>query len=255
MRAMREWAWAGLVAGVLAATAATAGAETSSPATGAVSGADPADRRFALRPYFFLSGVSGSVTADALTVPINSRFSELLDNVQISAFLAFTARKGRWGAYADLQYISLKGEGRSDTDEVFLELDNIIAEADATLEPAGQPTLRFLAGVRVYSIDQTLSITGVSPATANTTVVDPILGALGRWDLGEDWNFEVRGDIGGFGLGSEFTYQMMVVFQWDVSGTIGIPFGYRVLGYQIQDEDIWMNTRMGGLLLGVDFRF
>jgi hypothetical protein len=65
----------------------------------------------------------------------------------------------------------------------------------------------------------------------------------------------MRGDIGGFGVGSEFTYQLLTLFRWEISRSLSLPFGYRILGYQIRDENVWMNTRMGGLLLGVDFRF
>jgi hypothetical protein len=74
-------------------------------------------------------------------------------------------------------------------------------------------------------------------------------------DAGQALGLRVRGDIGGFGLSSEFTYQLMTLFHWNLSRTIGIPFGYRILGYQIQDDSIWINTRMSGMVLGLDVRF
>ena len=40
-----------------------------------------------------------------------------------------------------------------------------------------------------------------------------------------------------------------------VSDTVDIPFGYRVLGYLIEQDDVQMNTRMSGMMLGVDIRF
>ena len=214
----------------------------------------PAEWEFAIRPYFFLSGVSGSVTADPVTLPINSRFSDLLDNVRVGAFLAFTAEKGRWGFHTDFEYIRLVGEGTSSLDAA-LELENLIGEADVTLRPSRESTLKFLAGVRVYWVQQTLSVRGESLPEVDTTVLDPVLGAHGSWALGRTWGFEMRGDIGGFGVGSEFTYQLLTLFRWEISRALSLPFGYRVLGYQIRDENVWMNTRMGGLLLGVDFRF
>jgi hypothetical protein len=67
--------------------------------------------QFSLRPYFFLSGVSGSVTVSPVTVPINSSFSDLLNNLRPSGFVAFTAEKTPWGLVADFEYISLGGEG------------------------------------------------------------------------------------------------------------------------------------------------
>jgi hypothetical protein len=210
--------------------------------------------RSSIRPYLYLSGLSGSVTVAPLTVPINSSFSELLDNLQIGGFVAFTAEKDRWGLYTDFQYIRLKGEGTSALGAT-LTLENLIFEGDVTFRPAGAPTLRFLGGLRAYSIDQTLTIGSLLPIEVNTTVFDPIVGAMGEWSLSETWDFEMRVDIGGFGVGSEFTYQLLALFCADLSRTVRIPFGYRVLGYQIQDGDVWMNTQMTGLVLGVDIRF
>jgi hypothetical protein len=245
-----------LLAGLLAANPVGAQTDTSeTPQPGSSAEAESSSKwRFSLRPYLFLSGVSGSVTAEPFTFPINSSFSDLLDNVRIGGFVAFTAEKGQWGLYADFQYINLVGKGTSALNAE-LELENLIAEGDVTYRPGGAPTLRFLAGLRVYSIDQSVSILSQPLPKANTTVLDPILGAQGAWALSDRWDFEMRGDIGGFGISSEFTYQLLVLFHWDISRTLSIPFGYRILGYQIKTDEIWMNTRMGGLVLGLDIRF
>jgi len=210
--------------------------------------------RFVLRPYMYLSGLSGSITAGPITFPINSSFGDIFDNLRIGGFLGFTAEKGQWGIYSDFQYISLIGESESRF-EMELELENVIGEVDATFRPGGDTGLKFLAGVRVYSIDQTLRIRGEPLFKANTTVIDPVVGAHGSWALSNRWHFDMRGDVGGFGVSSEATYQLALYFRWDVSRSVGIPFGYRILGYQIKDDDVWMNTRMSGLVLGLDFRF
>lgn len=205
-----------------------------------------------IRPYFWLSGVSGSVTSAPLTFPINSSFGDLLDNVQIGAFAAVTVEKGRWGAYGDFQYISLVGEGTGASGAT-LELKNVIGEVDATLRVGkGAGSLRFIGGVRVYSVDETLTPSGQPPIASNTTVTDPIVGAIGDWTIGKRWTFEMRGDLGGFGLSSEFTNQLAVGFLWQINDKIRLPFGYRVLGYQIKKGDVEMDTRMTGLVLGLD---
>jgi hypothetical protein len=245
------------VLALVALFSAAAGAMVSPTAAAADADADAdvkADWQMSLRPYFFLSGLSGSVTAEPVTFPLNSSFSDLLDNLRPSAFVAFTAEKGAWGGYADLQYISLIAEA-TNVAGTSLELRNVIAEADVTYRPSLAPTLRFLAGARMYSVDQTLTIADQNAVEANTTVVDPILGAVGEWELSRRWAFEVRGDIGGFGAGSEFTHQLLALFHWHMSNTLSLPFGYRVLGYQIKTNDVWMNTRMDGLVVGLDIQF
>jgi len=210
--------------------------------------------RFSLRPYFFLSGLSGSVTVEPLTFPINSSFTTIMDRVELGGFLSFKAEKNRWGINADFQYINLYGES-SAVRETAMDLKNVIGEVDLLFRPEVAPTLRFLVGVRAYSIIQNLTVLGHTIPEANTTVVDPIVGAFGSWMVHDRWDFELRGDIGGFGVSSEFTYQMMALFRWSITDTLSIPFGYRVLGYQIRTDEIWMNTRMSGAVLGLDIEF
>ena len=218
-----------------------------------VDDSDSSEWNFNLRPYFFLSGISGSVTVPP-TFPLNSKFGELLKHVKLGAFINFTAQKGQWGASGDFQYINLYGEGSGLLD-VSLDLKNIIGEVDVFYQPDTAPTLRFLAGVRSYSVNQIVTIEGIELPEASTVVVDPILGAYGIWKLSDRWDFELRGDIGGFGVSSEFTYQLMALFHWDISESLAIPFGYRVLGYQIKQDEILMDTRMAGMVLGLDIRF
>ncbi len=209
---------------------------------------------YSLQPYFFLAGLSGSVTVDPITIPVNSSFSYLLDNVKLGAFISLTAEKGRWGYYADFQYINLYGES-SGQGNSSMDLKNIIGEVDLLFRPSSAPTLRFLVGMRAYSIRQNVTLLGIDLPEAGATVVDPILGAFGSWKLHNRWKFDLRGDIGGFGVSSETTYQLLALFRWGISDGISLPFGYRVLGYQIAKDDIRMNTRMSGMVLGLDFRF
>jgi len=214
----------------------------------------PSEWRFSLRPYFFLAGLSGSVTVETITFPINSSFSTLLNNVEMGGFISFSAEKDRWGINADFQYINLYGKGSGSQDHS-MDLKNIIGEVSAMFRPAGAPTLRFLAGLRAYSVGQTVTLFGAELPEISTTLVDPIVGAYGSWMLHDRWDFELRGDIGGFGISSEFTYQLMALFRWGINDSLSLPLGYRVLGYQIQKDGVLMNTRMSGMMLGLDIRF
>lgn len=236
-------------------TSVRAQAGLSEPGDSAVVG-QPQDHSkwsWSIRPYFFLAGVSGSITSGALTLPINSSFSDILSHLQPSAFASVTAERGRWGGYGDFEFISLKGEGTGVAGST-LKLENVIGEADLTFRPTGATSLKFVGGVRVYSVDQKLKVGNQPEQSSTTTVFDPVVGAMGDWALGSHWNFEIRGDLGGFGVGSEFTNQLAVVFLWRISDSVRLPFGYRVLGYQIDHGGVLMNTRMGGLVVGADFQ-
>jgi hypothetical protein len=210
--------------------------------------------RFALKPFLFLSGLSGSVTLENATFPINSSFGDLIDNLRVGGFLSLAGTKGRWGFFADIEYISLKGTGSGQV-PTELRLDTLIGELDATYSPSRDSNLWFVGGARMFDVGQSLLISDRPALETSITVVDPIVGAVGSWALGDSWLFRMRGDIGGFGVGSEFTYQLMMELQWQISDTVGLPFGYRVLSYQIRKDSSWLDTRLSGLFLGLNFTF
>jgi len=209
--------------------------------------------KVAIRPYFFLAGVSGSVTSGSNTIPINSTFGDILDNVKLSLFTSIALEKGRWGVYGDFQYIDLNAEGSGAVGGT-VGLRNIIGEIDGTYRPRRTEGLRLVAGVRGYQVDQTVTIGANPPVKAKTLVIDPIIGAVGVWRLGDQWQFRLRGDIGGFGVSSEFTSQLSLVVLYDISKVVSIPLGYRTLNYRIKTDGIHMDTGMGGLVVGVDIR-
>ena len=117
------------------------------------------------------------------------------------------------------------------------------------------PTLRFLVGMRVYSVSQNFTLAGRFLPEVKATVLDPVVGAFGTWALHRNWDFEMKADFGGFGVGSENTYQMMGAFRYGLGENTSLPFGYRILGYQIATDGVRMNTRMAGAFVGFDFRF
>lgn len=83
--------------------------------------------------------------------------------------------------------------------------------------------------------------------------VDPILGLRARVDLGERLWAGVRGDLGGFGIGSasDFTWQAMALLGWRLSEHWILSGGYRGLGYDREPFDLVQH----GPILGLSYRF
>ena len=87
------------------------------------------------------------------------------------------------------------------------------------------------------------------------TWVDPVVGFRVRKDLNENRFVALYGDLGGFDVGSQFT--------WQAYGGVGYEFSDRVSGYLMYryldvdyDEGgfVW-DVVMEGLLFGVGFYF
>ena len=159
----------------------------------------------------------------------------------------------------DIQYSSISAatEFAEDDQEPVVEviLDNLIIEGAASLAVSDYSSLRFIAGIRVYNLTQQLLFRTASDQKVSTTLVDPVFGARGGWDMGKKWRFELLGDIGGFGVGSEFTYQLLMEFTWRFAKRWALPFGYRLLSYTIATDTVRSDILFSGLALGVNFSF
>ena len=60
-------------------------------------------------------------------------------------------------------------------------------------------------------------------------MVDPLVGLRFTTPLGEKWNFQVAGDVGGFGLGSDLAVNVWPMVGYELSPGAQLAFGYRVL--------------------------
>jgi hypothetical protein len=73
--------------------------------------------------------------------------------------------------------------------------------------------------------------------------------------LAERWSFVGYADVGGFGVGSDVTYQTIVGVNWQLSKTFATKFGYRYM-YQdyAKDNFVWDMAAHGFYLgLGIGF--
>jgi hypothetical protein len=59
--------------------------------------------------------------------------------------------------------------------------------------------------------------------------VDPVVGV--RWipQISENWHFILKGDIGGFGVASDFTWNLQGGFVWDATDYLSLVFQYHAV--------------------------
>jgi len=123
-------------------------------------------------------------------------------------------------------------------------------------------TIEGLAGARISVVSQQLSLSAGPSASLNQTWAEPFIGARITVGLGERWTMRLRGDVGGFGLGSEFA--------WQTIGLVGYRFtlfdrpseavlGYRALGQDYRTgsglQRFEWNMVQHGPMLGLTMRF
>jgi hypothetical protein len=91
--------------------------------------------------------------------------------------------------------------------------------------------------------------------------VDPIFGARYGWDIAPQLRFNVRSDIGGFGIGSssEFTWSATGVFSWEIWPDKMLRAGYKVIDIDYDDgsgnERVKIDLQYRGPVIGFSFGF
>jgi hypothetical protein len=92
--------------------------------------------------------------------------------------------------------------------------------------------------------------------------VDPVVGARIRHQLAPGKELRLEGDVGGFGAGSEFSWQAVATYGFDIN-CLGTPL-HTVIGYRALAVDYSDNGRLGkdgldvvqhGPVMGVSFRW
>ncbi len=184
---------------------------------------------FQLAPFYLWAvNMRGDMTVKGLPAPVKVDFDDAFDNLEA----VFTAHlegwwRQQWGFLFDVSYVNLAGEERIldvDLETVMLELVGFyrFTKGPHAFEP--------LAGIRYTSLQTDVDILGFPFGIDESEGwVDPIIGVRYKYTISDNWKVLLRGDIGGFTVGSDFTWNLsgLIAFQpWNHVGFVG---GYRAL--------------------------
>ena len=217
-----------------------------------------------LVPYFLGAGMNGTSAVAGQEVTVDASFSDILKNLQFGAMGLVVARKGNWGVGGDFIWMALGANGTAPGPI------GVTANADVNQGAFAFYGLRRLGrsadltfGARVNTLQANLRINGplaVRSADGSKTWVDPIVGVqLHTPENGGRWHAQVYTEIGGFGAGSTFTWQLFPTVGVNLSKWASIEFGYRWLDIDYSSgEDLTLfkyDVLTQGPLLGFGFRF
>jgi hypothetical protein len=236
-----------------------------SPASAQTNTEPPAGWIFTLSPYVWFSGLSGDVTTRSGSESFSADFGDIFSTMKFSAMGLFEARRGRFSLVFDTLYLNLQqgvpvpGFGGYSGASARTQSAEISAIGLYTVyeRPAGRIELG--GGVRAWWFDTELKLdAGLLPARTvdNTTSwVDPVISARGVLRLSERFLVTAYGDIGGFGVGSEFTWQAFATLDWRITDSISASAGFRWIhiDYESGGKDIKLD--MAGPIIGASFRF
>ena len=135
---------------------------------------------------------------------------------------------------------------------------SIETESEVSLIEAGvglpmSDAWELVAGLRWIGLGLDVEIGGAD-ADADESWVDPWIGARGAVPIGRGWSVRGGADVGGFGVGSEFTWQALAFVAWG-SARWRFDLGYRALSLRFDEDDLDTELLAHGPILGVAYTF
>jgi hypothetical protein len=188
------------------------------------------DWTFQVAPYVWALAVDGDITAKGQDADVDVGFDDLFDELNAAAMLEAEVRKGRVAAFANIFYAEISPGSEKGPLGIDIDLEYFLAGFGGyyrlgpyNLDSAAQgdgPRLVIdpYAGARYthLDVDLDLSLTGLTIG-ASEEWIDPIVGVRAILQFTPEWSLSAYGDVGGFGVGSDF--------QWLANVTLGYRFG------------------------------
>jgi hypothetical protein len=188
--------------------------------------------------YAMGAAIDGDATIGDLTVSVDLGISDVFDALEMGGMLAYRADNGTWSFTADTTFMGLGATAETERGRVKGDIDLDQFTFMGTVGRRLTPGLEALFTLSYIDLSTDLKVTGpleTRTASESASWVDPMLGLLYSAPFAEHWHFGLRGDVGGFGLGSEFSYQVLANVRWQASDTFGVVAGYRLIGFDFED--------------------
>jgi hypothetical protein len=216
-------------------------------------------------PYLMGAAMSGTAAVKGQEVTIDMSASDIFSNLQFGAMGLVVARKGVWGVGGDAIWMSLGANATAPG-----PLGRVTASADMSQGAFAFYGLRRLApyadlffGGRINYLSTNLRINSplqVRSVDGSKTWFDPIVGVqLRTHETGNRWHAQVYAEIGGFGVGSTFSWQVFPTVGVNLSKQASLEFGYRWLDIDYETGEnatlFKYDVLTQGPVVGFAFRF
>jgi hypothetical protein len=205
-------------------------------------------------PYLMGAAMSGATTVRGVEVDVDMSASDIFSNLQFGAMGLMVARKGDWGFGSDLIWMAL-GTTVRDTNVDFNQ-GAFAFYGLRQLSPAADVTF----GLRVNTLQGELTLKGPDVTrNQDKTWVDPIAGITLRTKADRRAQLRLYTEVGGFGAGSDFTWQVFPTASIRLSSRASLELGYRWLDVDYAtgegNTEFRYNVLTQGPVFGFGFRF
>jgi hypothetical protein len=213
--------------------------------------------QFDISPYLWMADASADVSFLNLTVPVEAEFGDILSNLEAGFLLHAEARNGRHFLGGDIMFLRVGKTGTIDrlNIQTDLTLKQLIAElfgGYTLVATDGGFFVDGLAGMRYFELDNVLEVGQLNILDRVANATDPIVGVRLRLQ-GQRWMGSLRSDMGGFGIGSEFSWKSNVLVGYRFAQWFYAYGGFQAYGIDYEKDNFGMDVTTAGFLVGVNF--
>jgi hypothetical protein len=247
-----------------------------------------------LRPYLWAASMKGNATAAGVTSQVDVGFTDILKAMDYGAMGQAEFRYGNWFVIPDTLLLKISAAGSiSRTHHGKLGLVDITGNAEGSVDlftyfqelmfgyrvmersvgdhDGSERKIAFdvLAGGRYYLLDvdirakakvivdgpngpRSREVSG--SVSTSEDWIDPVVGARVIYDVTDRLNVSLRGDIGGFGVGSDLAWGAAAIGHYKLTDRWSLDAGYKILDIDYADGPRGIDMQMTGPVLGISYK-
>jgi hypothetical protein len=207
---------------------------------------------WSVTPYAWMAGIDGDLGAHGLVAPVEKDFSDVWDDLDMAGMLTLDGNNGKWGFYSDMIYLEMSDEAETRAGKVEGSVEEWVVTAAPYLRLKADEAISVDVGAGVRYLNADVDVTGpLGGGSESDGWFDPIVTGRVRWEPAQRCSLTLTGDIGGFGVASDLTWQLAAMAGYQVCSAAELRVGYRVLSYDYEDGGLLYDVDTGGFALGV----
>lgn len=194
--------------------------------------------------YLMFPNLNGTNTMGSLPeTEVDLSPSDVFSHFHFGAMIYMEIAGDKWAFTSDIAYMNLQEDVKPGT---FINSGDITVK-QFSWEVAGlrklSPVFDAGIGARLNNLNNKLDLLtnniiggGTTPRSKQVTRtwVDPVIIARVKGAAGKKFIYQFRGDLGGFGIGSDFAWQLQAYGGWQFTKKFQFTAGYRFISFDYE---------------------
>jgi hypothetical protein len=202
----------------------------------------PREWHYQAELYMMFPNMTGETTVGIIPpATIDANKSDILGHLKMGAMFYLQATNDTWTISTDFIYMKLKqnAENNKLIESGAVTMKELAWQTDLLYKIT--PWLDAGLGGRLVSVNAGIDMTGTLDeqytASGTKTWYDPVIVVRTQGVIKDKWLLQFRGDIGGFGIGSNSTWQIQTNVGYKFSKLFQTTIGYRYIAIDYDKGD------------------